>query len=376
MAFDKMVDSAVLDGGLKKIADAIREKSGSADALAFPDEMEAAVKAIEGGGVQSDLNQNDPTKPDYVKNRTHYSEIKEVVVECVGEAGEVELDNFPKFTVGDTVGVIVDDVEHLLVAFDDGGYPTIGDAYDDVMDGIGEFGWYIYVGGDSVCFGAYVAPHTIRYPGKVVEYVWEPGEVLLDNFPEFAVGDTVTVTVDGSEHTLIAFKDYSGPVIGDPIDAVFDGTGELGWFISCGLEGGIWFVALGPHTIRYGAEVVHKLDDKYVPVIPRNRIENGEHLCFDITGYMTDLWLETELSDGSFVYTVDPSVNFNKTPSMGLMNTAYPGIAVRGSVGLYFVSVTAMELQVDGIRKRNYVFVHSDAVEEGIEEYKEVRGIE
>lgn len=50
MAFDKVVDSAFLDGGLKKIADAIREKSGSADALAFPDEMEAAVKAIETGG--------------------------------------------------------------------------------------------------------------------------------------------------------------------------------------------------------------------------------------------------------------------------------------------------------------------------------------
>lgn len=31
-----------------------------------------------GGGAQPDWNQNDPTKPDYVKNRTHYTERQEV----------------------------------------------------------------------------------------------------------------------------------------------------------------------------------------------------------------------------------------------------------------------------------------------------------
>lgn len=49
MALDKAVDSSVLDAGLKSIADAIREKSGTSDTLAFPDAMAAAIAAIEAG---------------------------------------------------------------------------------------------------------------------------------------------------------------------------------------------------------------------------------------------------------------------------------------------------------------------------------------
>lgn len=50
MAYDKVVDSAVLDAGLKQIADAIREKGGTADSLAFPQAMADAIAAIEAGG--------------------------------------------------------------------------------------------------------------------------------------------------------------------------------------------------------------------------------------------------------------------------------------------------------------------------------------
>lgn len=50
MAYDKAVDSAALDAGLTAIANAIREKAGSSDALAFPDAMAAAIAAIEAGG--------------------------------------------------------------------------------------------------------------------------------------------------------------------------------------------------------------------------------------------------------------------------------------------------------------------------------------
>ena len=51
MAYDKVVDSAVLDEGLKQIADAIREKAGTTDALAFPQEIADAIAAIQGGGA-------------------------------------------------------------------------------------------------------------------------------------------------------------------------------------------------------------------------------------------------------------------------------------------------------------------------------------
>ena len=50
MAYDKVVDSSVLDAGLKQVADAIREKGGTSDNLAFPTGMAAAVSAIQAGG--------------------------------------------------------------------------------------------------------------------------------------------------------------------------------------------------------------------------------------------------------------------------------------------------------------------------------------
>ena len=49
MAYDKAVDSAVLDAGLTAIADAIREKGGTSDPIAF-DAMANAIAAIEAGG--------------------------------------------------------------------------------------------------------------------------------------------------------------------------------------------------------------------------------------------------------------------------------------------------------------------------------------
>lgn len=50
MAYDKVVDSSVLNAGLKAIADAIREKGGTSDNLAFPQAMADAIAAIEAGG--------------------------------------------------------------------------------------------------------------------------------------------------------------------------------------------------------------------------------------------------------------------------------------------------------------------------------------
>lgn len=50
MAYDKVVDSSVLDADLKQVADAIREKGGTSDNLAFPTGMAAAISAIQTGG--------------------------------------------------------------------------------------------------------------------------------------------------------------------------------------------------------------------------------------------------------------------------------------------------------------------------------------
>lgn len=50
MAYDKAVDSAVLDAGLTEIADAIRAKGGTTDNMAFPDGFKTAISALAAGG--------------------------------------------------------------------------------------------------------------------------------------------------------------------------------------------------------------------------------------------------------------------------------------------------------------------------------------
>ena len=54
MAYDKVVDSAVLDAGLTSIADAIRTKGGTSSTMSFPDGMASAIAAIPTGGGGSD----------------------------------------------------------------------------------------------------------------------------------------------------------------------------------------------------------------------------------------------------------------------------------------------------------------------------------
>ena len=50
MAYDKVVDSSVLDAGLKQIADAIRGKTGGTEELTL-DGMASAISGLETGGL-------------------------------------------------------------------------------------------------------------------------------------------------------------------------------------------------------------------------------------------------------------------------------------------------------------------------------------
>ena len=110
-------------------------------------------------GVQPDWNQNDSTALDYVKNRPFYEAEQIVTVENVSDA---LIEGFPIFAVGDTVTVIVDGVEHSLVAYDDGGYVTIGDSYSNFENGDGQLGWQFSVDKGVVLFYATEA-HTVGY---------------------------------------------------------------------------------------------------------------------------------------------------------------------------------------------------------------------
>ena len=112
--------------------------------------------------VQSDWNQNNSSAVDYVKNRPFYSEPENVTVE---NATNEILERFPVFTVGDTVTVKVDGVEYSLVAYYDYGSVTVGDTYNDLENGTGQYGWQIYVDREEVWFYSLEA-HTVSYLGS------------------------------------------------------------------------------------------------------------------------------------------------------------------------------------------------------------------
>ena len=68
MALDKVVDSAVLDAGMKSVADAIRAKAGITNQLVWPEGFKTAVEGIQtggGGGSTSDVVMKDVNFYDY-----------------------------------------------------------------------------------------------------------------------------------------------------------------------------------------------------------------------------------------------------------------------------------------------------------------------
>lgn len=102
------------------------------------------------------------------------------------------------------------------------------------------------------------------YPKKEVITIKKEGsDVALKNFPDFAVGDTVTVTVDGVEYSLVAF-DNGIPTIGDTYDELEQGNGAYGWQI-CSYSEEICFYANEIRTVSYQYVVISPMDEKFLP---------------------------------------------------------------------------------------------------------------
>ena len=70
MALDKVVDSAVLDAGMKSVADAIRAKAGITNQLVWPEGFKTAVDGIQTGGGSP----SNPLDPVDVYNNTRPSD--------------------------------------------------------------------------------------------------------------------------------------------------------------------------------------------------------------------------------------------------------------------------------------------------------------
>ena len=91
-------------------------------------------------------------------------------------------------------------------------------------------------------------------------------DAKLDGFPAFVTGATVTVNVDGVEHSLVAYYDEDEGVftIGDIYSSLENGEGQLGWQFWSDGESSVHFYATEAHTISYLGVFIYKIDDKFL----------------------------------------------------------------------------------------------------------------
>ena len=139
---------SVNQSDLVSVANAIRVKGGTSEALVFPDGFVSAVQAIQAGGgaVQPDWSQNDETQPDYVRNRTHYTEtaIVEVLLE-ISFTSQLLDGSYGWMANEPTITELPEAGEVATVSFDGKEYECAA----VVMHGIAVYGNAAAMGGDD-----------------------------------------------------------------------------------------------------------------------------------------------------------------------------------------------------------------------------------
>ena len=143
--------------------------------------------------------------------------------------------------------------------------------------------------------------------------------VELERFPVFAVGDTVTVNVDGVEHSLVAFDDEGDVTIGDPPSSIGTAEEQFGWFIYYGGDA-VWFHAPEAHTVSYFVSEV-KTDEKYLLPISKQVVYDLNRAAFKDTGgvsltyYFVDPTTLTEILKSINTGSLMPYVGFKSRQS-------------------------------------------------------------
>ena len=149
----------------------------------------------------------------------------------------------------------------------------------------------------------------------------------LEGFPVFAVGDTVTVNVDGVEYSLVAFDDEGDPTIGDTSVSVGTAEEQFGWCIY--FDGSdVWFYAKEAHTVSYFVEEEVKIDEKYLPPISKQVVYNLSNAAFKDTAggsstyYFVDPTTLTEILKSINTGSLMPYVGF-KVRQSGMGNAVF-----------------------------------------------------
>ena len=160
----------------------------------------------------------------------------------------------------------------------------------------------------------------------------------LEGFHTFVAGDTVTVNVDGVEHSLVAYYEEGEGVftIGDTTSSLENGEGQLGWQIYVGDS--VFFYSLEPHTVSYLGVFIYKIDDKFLNlyglVRTYNYHFNGESLyktLYNAAGDKCTLYTCSDfiLPDlGSQLFGFMSEFGFSKVNSVGLYSCFITGFII------------------------------------------------
>lgn len=88
----------------------------------------------------------------------------------------------------------------------------------------------------------------------------------LINFPSFTVGDTVVISVDGIEYSVVAYDSEGLIIAGDSGNEINNATGEFGWsVIKCPF--GVGFYSITPHTVSYISKISKQIDQEFSSVV-------------------------------------------------------------------------------------------------------------
>lgn len=161
-------------------------------------------------------------------------------------------------------------------------------------------------------------------------------DAKLDGFPAFVTGATVTVNVDGVEHSLVAYYDEDEGVftIGDIYSSLENGEGQLGWQFWSDGESDVYFYATEAHTISYLGVFIYKIDDKFLNL-------DGLVRPFDyyIKDYLLYKTLYNSAGDSCTLYTCSDFILPKQNSQLfGFMSEF--GLSKVNSVNLYSCFIT------------------------------------
>lgn len=268
-----------------------------------------------------DWNENDPTKPGHIKNRPFYTEIIEKTFESSADNSYIEFNGVP-FKAGDSVDITVDGERFTLIAQADtdpespdmiiGAY--IGDSYDDIQSGSGQYGWQYYYTEEGNVSG------IISFENHIFIYKTVEDHKLDMKYSPVQISESVTTeNINHIDSLLIVsnikskgltvewdeeFKSYVLMSIDNLIPCTTTIIGGAGYEISSTLNAEYSFPFKSTGLQNIINNNLHKF--KYYRLIFNAVVLNGRGYMIELTSSTDEQYTETDLKNtiyltGSFV---------------------------------------------------------------------------